>query len=78
MLQVGNNIVYIRDILGHSDLNTTERYARADTALKREALYKAEIPMPEPADPLPETSPDLSGHSVEDNMANWLKNVGKK
>ena len=78
MLQAGNNIVYIRDILGHSDLNTTERYARADTALKREALSKAEIPMPEPVDPLPEATPDFSGHSVEDDMANWLKNFGKK
>ncbi|MBS3902282.1 MAG: tyrosine-type recombinase/integrase [Dethiobacter sp.] len=78
MLQAGNNIVYIRDILGHYDLNTTERYARADTALKREALSKAEIPMPEPADPLPEVSPDFSGHSVEDDMANWLKNFSKK
>ena len=47
MLQAGNNIVYIRDILGHSDLNTTERYARADTSMKREALSKAEMPMPE-------------------------------
>lgn len=78
MLQAGNNIVYIRDVLGHYDLNTTERYARADTALKREALSKAEIPMPEPVDPMPEASPDFSGHSVEDDMANWMKNFGKK
>lgn len=78
MLQAGNNIVYIRDVLGHYDLNTTERYARADTALKREALSKAEIPMPEPVDPMPKASPDFSGHSVEDDMANWMKNFGKK
>lgn len=78
MLQAGNNIVYIRDVLGHSDLNTTERYARTDTALKREALSKAEIPMPELVDPMPDASPDFSGHSVEDDMANWLKNFGKK
>lgn len=76
MLQAGNNIVYIRDILGHSDLNTTERYARADTALKREALSKAEIAMPVPEAPL--TDIDLSGHSIEDDMANWLKAFGKK
>ena len=77
MLQAGNNIVYIRDVLGHSDLNTTERYARADTALKREALAKAEIPMPEIFGAMPESSPDLIGHSVEDDMANWLKNFTK-
>ena len=77
MLQAGNNIVYIRDILGHSDLNTTERYARADTALKMEALSKAEIPMPELDNSLPDVSSDLSGHSIEDDMANWLKNFSK-
>ena len=78
MLQAGNNIVYIRDILGHSDLNTTERYARADTAMKREALSKAEIPMPEPTSLLPDTSPDKVRCSIEDDMANWLKNFSKK
>ncbi|WP_409226867.1 tyrosine-type recombinase/integrase [Gudongella sp. SC589] len=78
MLQAGNNIVYIRDILGHSDLNTTERYARADTAMKRDALSKVEIPMPEPADPMPRSTLDFAEHKVEDDMANWLKNFSKK
>lgn len=78
MLQAGNNIVYIRDILGHSDLNTTERYARADTAMKREALSKAEIPMPEPSASLPESPLDFAANSVESDMANWLKNFSKK
>lgn len=77
MLQAGNNIVYIRDILGHSDLNTTERYARADTSMKREALSKAEIPMPEPASPLLDTSPDTVRCRIEDDMANWLKSISK-
>lgn len=31
LLQSGVNIVYIRDILGHVDIKTTEIYARADT-----------------------------------------------
>lgn len=78
MLQADNNIVYIRDILGHSDLNTTERYARADTAMKREALSKAGIPMPDPVSPLPDASPDTVRCSIEDDMANWLKNFSKK
>lgn len=78
MLQAGNNIVYIRDILGHSDLNTTERYARADTVMKREALSKAEIPMPELAGPMPMSVLDLTVHSVEHDMVNWLKNFSKK
>jgi len=70
MLQAGNNIVYIRDILGHSDLNTTERYARADTSMKREALSKAEIPMPEIDVP-------ITGSSIEGDMADWLKKFSK-
>ena len=38
LLQSGVNIVYIRDILGHVDLKTTETYARADTEMKRKAM----------------------------------------
>ena len=78
MLQAGNNIVYIRDVLGHSDLNNTERYARADTAMKREALAKAEIPMPDPVVPLSDMAPDTFRGTIEDDMANWLKNFSKK
>lgn len=40
LLQAGVNIVYIRDILGHVDISTTETYVRADTEMKREALEK--------------------------------------
>jgi site-specific recombinase XerD len=43
LLQNGVNIVYIRDILGHSSLQTTDIYARADSKQKREALEKAYI-----------------------------------
>ena len=77
MLQAGNNIVYIRDILGHSDLDTTERYARTDTAMKRDALAKAEIPMPEPHSSMPQASPNVTRCSIEEDMANWLKNFSK-
>ncbi len=41
MLQSGVNIVYIRDILGHVSIQTTDVYARADSKAKREALEKA-------------------------------------
>lgn len=42
LLQAGINLVYIRDFLGHSELATTEIYARADTEMKRAALEKIE------------------------------------
>ena len=41
LLQAGVNLVYIRDILGHFSIQTTEIYARADSKLKRESLEKA-------------------------------------
>jgi integrase/recombinase XerD len=41
LLQAGVNLVYIRDLLGHKSVQTTELYARADTAHKRRALEAA-------------------------------------
>jgi integrase/recombinase XerD len=41
LLQAGVSLIYIRDILGHVDIATTEIYARADTEMKRKALEKA-------------------------------------
>ena len=35
LLQSGVNLIYIRDLLGHADVSTTEVYARADEHLKR-------------------------------------------
>lgn len=44
LLQAGVNLVYIRDILGHVSIQTTEIYARADSKQKREAIEKAYTP----------------------------------
>ncbi len=41
LLQAGVNLVYIRDLLGHVSVQTTEIYARADSKLKREAIENA-------------------------------------
>lgn len=41
LYQAGIDLVYIRDILGHVDISTTETYAKIDTEKKREALEKA-------------------------------------
>lgn len=38
LLQAGVNLIYIRDFLGHTDLKTTEIYAKTDTELKRRAI----------------------------------------
>ena len=38
LLQAGVSLIYIRDFLGHSDLKTTEIYAKYDPELKRKAI----------------------------------------
>lgn len=64
LLQAGVNLVYIRDFLGHSSIQTTEVYARADSAHKRraiEAAYKDVTPNQHP----------IWTENV--NMLEWLK-----
>lgn len=41
LLQSGVNLDYIRDLLGHVSVKTTEVYARADSMMKRNALESA-------------------------------------
>lgn len=38
MLEAGVNLIYIRDLLGHVNVTTTEIYLRADTEIKRKVL----------------------------------------
>ncbi|MFN2346008.1 MAG: tyrosine-type recombinase/integrase, partial [Dermatophilaceae bacterium] len=41
LIQAGVNLIYIRDLLGHADVSTTEIYARADAEAKRKAIENA-------------------------------------
>lgn len=41
LYQAGIDLIYIRDILGHADISTTEIYAKLDTERKRDVLEKA-------------------------------------
>lgn len=43
LLQAGVNLVYIRDFLGHSRIETTEIYAKADTEMRRKSIENAQI-----------------------------------
>ncbi|MDP2413845.1 site-specific integrase [Daejeonella sp.] len=64
LLQAGVNLVYIRDILGHVSVITTEIYARADSKQKREALEKAYV----------EVNPNEEAMWLKDeNLITWLK-----
>ena len=64
LLQAGVNLVYIRDILGHTSVQTTEVYARADSKLKREAIEKAYV------DVVPKEEPFWESN---ENLLSWLK-----
>jgi integrase/recombinase XerD len=64
LLQAGINLVYIRDILGHVSIQTTEIYARADSKQKREALEKAYVNVN------PDEVPMWTGN---ENLVAWLK-----
>lgn len=66
LLQSGVNLVYIKDILGHSSIQTTDIYARADSKQKREALEKAYI----------DVTPESKGESLwekDKNLLDWLQ-----
>lgn len=68
LLQAGVNLVYIRDILGHSSVQTTEIYARADSKQKREAIEKAYSDV---------TPKNLPSWQTNDSLLEWLKNFNK-
>ena len=70
LLQAGVNLVYIRDLLGHVSVQTTDVYARADSKQKREAFEKAYV--------------DLNLHvdkskswEKDGNLLEWLKSLKK-
>lgn len=68
LLQAGVNLVYIRDILGHVSVQTTDVYARADSKQKREALEKAYL------DVIPESDKEKSWKS-NSSLMEWLKSL---
>jgi len=69
LLHAGVNLVYIRDILGHADLKTTEIYARIDGEMKRKALEEAFAnTVPSGAVPL---------WQQDGKLLNWLQSLGR-
>jgi len=70
LLQAGVNLVYIRDMLGHVSIQTTEIYARADSKQKREALEAAYINV------IPSTG-NQGLWEKDSSLKNWLRNLTK-
>ena len=66
LLQSGVNIVYIRDILGHSSIDTTDIYARADAEMKRKAIEKLAS----------QVAPNIPDWRSDNALIDWLKALG--
>lgn len=66
LLEAGINIVYIRDILGHSSITTTEIYAKCSLELKKKELEKTCNAIPK----------NVSySKSEQDDLLKWLKTM---
>lgn len=68
LLQAGVNLVYIRDILGHSSVQVTEIYAKADSKQKREAIEKAYTDVTPTEEPV---------WQKNDDLLDWLKSFNR-
>ena len=69
LVESGVDLIYIRDLLGHESVKTTEVYARADAMHKRQAIEAAskEIVPPEKAE-----------WDNDSNLKDWLKNFNRR
>jgi len=66
LVQAGVNIIYIRDLLGHVSVQTTEIYAKADSDAKRKALERASKNI----------VPESKFTKVQkEELLDWLKNL---
>lgn len=68
LLQAGVNLVYIRDILGHTSVQVTEIYAKTDSKQKREAIEKAYV------DVIPTEEPEWQKN---EDLLGWLRSFNK-
>ena len=64
MLENGVNLIYIRDILGHASIVTTEVYAKANPEMKRQAIEAA-------ADKT--IGPSRYDHASRKDLLDWLR-----
>ena len=68
LVDSGVDLIYIRDLLGHVSVITTEIYLKADAAKKREAIEAASKEIVPAEDALWE---------VDDGLKRWLKNFNR-
>ncbi len=59
LLEAGGNLIYIRDFLGHEDMETTQIYAKSNPEFKRAAIENLYAPPNAPEMPDWRDNPDL-------------------
>lgn len=59
LLEAGGNLIYIRDFLGHEDVETTQVYAKANPEFKRAAIENLYVPPDAPEMPDWRDNPEL-------------------
>lgn len=69
LVESGVDLIYIRDLLGHESVKTTEIYARADAMNKRKAIEAASKDIVPPEDAEWDSNPSLK---------EWLKNFNRR
>ena len=67
LLDANVNLIYIRDFLGHVNITTTERYARASSERKRKALEAAYM----------EITEEVPKWNEDKDLLNWLQEFCK-
>jgi len=68
LFQSNINLIYIRDFLGHSNVSTTEIYARADIEMKRKALENVYQDL---------TPEEIPKWNEDTDLMDWLNNLQK-
>lgn len=70
-LEAGIDMEYIKDLLGHEDMETVRTYARLSLKMKDEALKKAQSETKNDADPSQES------WTKDQSLVDWLKSFKK-
>lgn len=65
LLESGVNLIYIRDILGHKSITTTEVYAKTNPEIKRKAIEENSQSI---------HVKDKYSNNTKQDLLNWLKN----
>ena len=65
LLESGVNLIYIRDILGHKSITTTEIYAKTNPEIKRKAIEENSQSI---------NAKNKYSNATKNDLLNWLKN----